>query len=303
MKKISISTASLLKLLGPVIFFSIVVFVGPEKILSTLYSADLMTISTALILTLTSIPVKTLRWKYLLNKSGINITFRQSLNVYAESFAWGILTPGQLGEFSKVTHLSRMGFDTKVLLKCSVFDRIFDVFILGCMVIIGCKTLFPYLNLELSKLELPIILPLLIIAFSYLGFRSRKTIVQKLKINLVNTYISLKSFAWLLTLTVLAWIAQYISVYLCSYALKISIDPMFFFAVYFVSIFLSMLPISISGLGTRDASYFYFFTQVGVRPEETIALSTFVFCYKILSAVLIYTLAQFPVLEKPTQKN
>ncbi len=68
-----------------------------------------------------------------------------------------------------------------------------------------------------------------------------------------------------------------LSVYFVSIALGIKI-PLIFFLMFIPMItLLSALPISIAGLGIREAGYIMLFPQAGVTPEEALSLSLLVF--------------------------
>lgn len=284
-----VSYSRFLKMLGPVGFVALISYVGPQKIAESVMSADASLLLVALFLTVLTIPLKGVRWNRLLASHDVNISFLFSLKVYAGSFAWGVLTPGQLGEFSKVPILARHGFSSATLLVCSFIDRILDVMLLvlfsaaGAVIFsssVGGKGAFFWF--------FSIAFLFLVTSFAcckkwnMLG-RAEKYI-NGMRFRLNDLFIAL-------LITSSAWLIQFFSVYLCSKSIGLSLDPLFFFAVYFMTLVVSLVPVSISGLGTRDACYYYFLNTIGVLPEQAIALSSLVFSYKILTAVLVYALS------------
>ncbi|MFH1578195.1 MAG: lysylphosphatidylglycerol synthase transmembrane domain-containing protein [Candidatus Omnitrophota bacterium] len=64
-----------------------------------------------------------------------------------------------------------------------------------------------------------------------------------------------------------------ISFYLLSRALGVSLNPMYFFVFVPLVTVISALPVSIAGLGLREASSMYFFTKVGMPGEVALAIA------------------------------
>ena len=72
---------------------------------------------------------------------------------------------------------------------------------------------------------------------------------------------------------------------LAAWALGIDIALPHFLVFVPIILFVQLLPISVAGLGTREAAFVYFFGSVGVGAESAFALSLLFFAGTILSAV------------------
>ncbi len=77
-----------------------------------------------------------------------------------------------------------------------------------------------------------------------------------------------------------------LSTYCISEALRLHVPFTYFLIVMPVIWVLMMLPISISGLGVREAAFVLFFTQVGVPEEQAILLSLLFFALTVVIGIV-----------------
>jgi len=109
------------------------------------------------------------------------------------------------------------------------------------------------------------------------SFRSQKIVIIK---SFIYSFIIQLSFAFL--------------VYLIAVALGVRIGPIYFFILVPIISIITALPVSIAGLGLREASSVYFFAKVGVPAETAVAISFLIFLLMILIGLMggiIYVLA------------
>jgi uncharacterized protein (TIRG00374 family) len=74
-----------------------------------------------------------------------------------------------------------------------------------------------------------------------------------------------------------SWFISIIQYYVITLALGIDIEFVILFAIVPVVILLGALPVSISGLGTRDAALIFFFSLSGLSSELAVSLSILIF--------------------------
>ena len=112
--------------------------------------------------------------------------------------------------------------------------------------------------------------------FEIYNFRNQKRII-------------IKNFAYSLIIQLMIPF----SFYLISFALSARISPIYFFVLVPIIATISALPISIAGLGLREASSVYFFTKVGMSSEVALAtplLSFFIIFLFGLCGGIIYVI-------------
>ena len=78
-------------------------------------------------------------------------------------------------------------------------------------------------------------------------------------------------------LTCLSYLIFFIQCYLIALAIGISIDFLTITLFMAISNLISFIPISISGLGTRDAALIYLFSLVELKPELAVSYAFLVF--------------------------
>ena len=103
-------------------------------------------------------------------------------------------------------------------------------------------------------------------AFQILG-RERNVLLGSLAISLVNQFLVI-SVTWLI-----------------SEALRLDLSILYFLAFVPVVTLVSMIPVSLNGMGLRDYAFRALFSAVGVSPASCLALSLLYFSTMILSAI------------------
>ena len=72
---------------------------------------------------------------------------------------------------------------------------------------------------------------------------------------------------------IISWIPPFIYGYLLALAIGIDTGVLFFVLIIPVLSLLDLLPISISGIGTRDIALIFLFSLKGISPEQAVAFS------------------------------
>lgn len=102
---------------------------------------------------------------------------------------------------------------------------------------------------------------------------------------LYNSLYFLQSQPRLLLVTfVLSMVYQAVhvlSVVLVGWALGVRVEPIYYFVFMPIIWLVTMVPISISGLGLREGAFAFFFTQVGMTGAEAVAISLLYYGYNV----------------------
>jgi uncharacterized membrane protein YbhN (UPF0104 family) len=90
----------------------------------------LLAVSTAGFLLLMA--VKSWRWNFLIRQAGLRYGFWPSFRLYLSAFSLGIVTPGRLGELARAGQLrNELGVELGPCVRSVVSDRLFDLVFLG----------------------------------------------------------------------------------------------------------------------------------------------------------------------------
>jgi hypothetical protein len=82
-----------------------------------------------------------------------------------------------------------------------------------------------------------------------------------------------KIFFLVIIVGILSWFPPIVYAWLLALSLGIGVEPAFFVLVIPIISLLDLLPISISGIGTRDAALIFLFGLQGIPPESAVAFS------------------------------
>jgi uncharacterized protein (TIRG00374 family) len=187
-------------------------------------------------------------------------------------------------------------------------DRLFDLYLLIILGLIGIwrfDILGKLSNTSLLLLFIFVLFPLLIlnkqlmgkvIGLIYKSFIKKKAQLRNkieerfedfyIGINqLINPKLLLSGF-----LTCLSYTVFFIQCYLIALAMGISINFITITLFMAISNLISFIPISISGLGTRDAALIYLFSLINLTPELAVSYAflvfiTFFVCGGLMGAV------------------
>jgi glycosyltransferase 2 family protein len=247
---------------------------GLAQILRTLSSINPVSFFAAISLYVLAQGISTLRWKLLL-PAGIRLKKLFSLymiGAFFNSFLPGIIGGDAIKGFYLYKTTGKVG-----LALASVFmDRY-----LGLVVLIAiCAAAFPfgYQYLHGTNMEwvlLSVILSFVIGSFLFFGLRLGQRIQYLADLyHYFYVYRNEKGIVGkALLLSVLVQFSGFGAVYILAHGLGQDI-PFLSILVYLPLIILvSMIPISISGLGVREGAFVLFFGFVGVKPEAAAAIS------------------------------
>lgn len=286
-----------LRLIGSVVLLFIILSkVDLLKIFLSLTKINILLLLFVSFLNIPQIFLKSLRWKQMLGTQSIQYNMKNAFVVYWVGICAGIVTPGRLGEFIKAVYLkSDKGVSLSKGMSSVLVDRLFDLYLLIILGLIGIwkfDILCKLSNISLLLLFIFILFPLLILnkqLITKVVSLIYKSVIRK-KVQFrekfeekfedfydgINQLINLKLIFSAL-LTCLSYLVFFIQCYLIAIAMGISIS---FIAITFfmaISNLISFIPISISGLGTRDATLIYLFSLIDLNPELAVSYSFCVF--------------------------
>jgi glycosyltransferase 2 family protein len=226
--------------------------------------------------------IKSYRWRLLIRKEGAEYSAYKAFAAYMSSDAIGIVTPGRIGEIARLYYVRQ---DTQIsfysAFKTLVSDRVFDFTMLGWFGLSGMlfyfKTFgdYPGLYYALGVLALFIIgfVVVLNLLAKILHFKS----VQRLPIIgfIYESFLAVfgKSSIQMWAITFLAYFMYFGFSWLIMIALNLSpsyIDVVFIMSIMSLS---TIIPLSVAGFGTREATLVLLFSYYGLASETAISFS------------------------------
>jgi uncharacterized protein (TIRG00374 family) len=257
----------------------------------------LMTVFFCLLLTALGILTSAFKWQAFLVMHGINHSLRSLVQLYLIGIFFNNFLPTSVGgDFVKATLVSRRRQELPEVLSTIFAERFSGLIAVSCYALAGL-VLLPRLlsNASLGVAFLLVICMLL--AVLLLWNKSRLRVTQWLPEKIAEIYgrfvLSLKLYVgdyrvlrramWTSFLFQLLIAAQY---FLVARDLKLDVGFGPLLAVVSLVTLLTILPISLNGLGLREGGFVYLLGQVGVKSHEAIALSLIVYAIVMAFSLL-----------------
>jgi uncharacterized protein (TIRG00374 family) len=238
-----------------------------------------------------------LRWKFLLKAQGINIPPGRSYLYILISFFFNNFLPSGLGMDMVRSAYAGGKENFEKALGASIMERVLGM---TGMMLIGITAIFS-LKASFAKLSVLYISLILLIGLIYYLFTSLKVAWLKeklLSIKLLNLGNSIKEFYKAFKIyknkrkTILIGIGYSVSVqaviilinYFIAKGLSIPI-PIFALIAYIPIItVISLIPITINGLGLREAAYVHFFCSLNITEGQAMSLSLVFFVTSVIAS-------------------
>ena len=230
-------------------------------VLGILSSADVFYLLLAFILTLVFPLLVALRWKLLVSGLDYDLDFWKSLSMIFGTFPINAITPSKAGDVIKVFFLRKHIIKSKVL-GAVICERLFDLAFLVLLCFFGVFTLDSVFILVLAAF----VFVASLVAFLALSinWRFKSDFFSRLKdfqacFKEIRKDASLVLFISLITLVV--WILAVVQSFVFFLALGVQIPFTTVLTGMPIAIFIGLIPITLGGMGTRDAAIIYMFSD------------------------------------------
>ena len=283
------------------VFFLWKLNLDPVKVAQQLWQANLWLVALAVLGVFPLNALKAWRWQLILNDLRIHIGFNQAYRLYALGTAVGSFTPGQSGDLIKAWYLQDQGFRLSTGIISVVLDRLFDVAALILIATSGLLVLganFASLLPALIALLVGVGAGLLVLSVPRLRdplLRLTLRLVLRKRAGLDATgeaeaaeQLKPIKFGSIFGITVLATLVVLGRVWLLAAALSINLDFMQVMAASSLATVISLIPISIGGIGARDITLVYVLGQLGYDQEKAVGLSTFILLLQLVNLLVGY---------------
>ncbi len=287
------NASNLLPLAGVAIFAYLVFSIDLGAVAYSLLGMDPLLFLASLAVMALVVLVRAWKWGLLAGAYGSRYTFSQIMKAWSIGFSIGMITPGKVGELSKSCYLGKDSVGRS--LTSVAADRIIDLFILFILALVGISlfvqlymgdTAIAYTTYALFAVFIIAVVLLsekrmvsLFLRPLYLRLAPRKhrALLKSLYSDFYGGIGALKKSKKRLALNVLltlsSWLLTVLFAFLLSLSLSLPLSYSFLLMVIPAVNLVLVLPISFSGLGTRDATMVFFLSFVGLSPEAVLPLS------------------------------
>lgn len=230
---------------------------------------------------------KAARHRLILRGQRLNVSFGVAFIIYMKSAFWGFVSPGRLGELSKIGYLRKYSASFSASAASVVIDRFFDLFaVLSFLAIsgggMGHRWGLPVAIASIVGIGVAVAV---VAATSQIFSRCPPTgAMGKFVAHLVH----LRGKILIAFISLVIWGGYYGGMFILARSLSLDASPLFIIFCVSAANLISVIPISVAGIGTRDALLVALFLSVGLSPEAAIAYSSFFLaaylCLALLSA-------------------
>ena len=258
------------------VFYFIFLEISFNHVLKVIIKIDIKDWIMLSIITATFPIINSFRWYKILKVMNINIYYMQCLKIIMGINSLNIILPSKSGDFLKFYPLKKYNKSIN-LVGSIIFERILDVIILSVFSIIALIKINQYELILIPVFIICIIIAsiLLLHLFRNIDIKISKYIRDFLSI--FNILLSKpKEMISLIALSILNWLTSILLLIFIFKSVHVNVSSYYIFAFLPLSIFIGLIPITISGMGTRDSAMLFLF-------------SSYIVSESILAASLLYT--------------
>jgi uncharacterized protein (TIRG00374 family) len=309
----------ILPLIGVAIFVWIVRGIGLSNVLDIIREIDPVNLLIFPVFTVAILWVHALRWQYLLRIIGIDYSLWRSAMVWAIGFFGASVTPAKVGDALRAYYLSRdINRSFAECFVTVVVDRLFDVIV---MLLLGVVAVFVFSFYYIQLPSVWIMLGCVPILIGLIYLFLHRELMRKLfgpffksmtpekyraelSLHVDAFYFGLAIYLrnWRRTSvcflhTFAFWVLVLLLAHTVTRVLHIDVSLGYMALILPMLTLVEIIPISISGLGTREAAVIYFFGIVGVDdPAQSVA---FALMYVLLGLYAVALVGLFAWLFMP----
>jgi len=230
---------------------------------------------------------KALRFKILAGRYTIPMDLKTSTIIYGSSMFFSTITPGRIGDFIKVLYLKNSyGSSLRKGIYLSVVDRLFDLLTIALFAMFGLALIIP-VRIIVTACLVGLGSISLLYFFGKKYFTKLMTgfiagLGRRFKVDLENVDFALLFSHRLLLPAIFSLIPNgliFCQMIFISHISQTAIAPLSIIGILALGNLISMLPVTISGLGTREATFVYLlsYQNISVTPAISLSLSFFFF--------------------------
>jgi glycosyltransferase 2 family protein len=289
------SSIKILSLIGIALFIFILTRIDLGALFAILSHTNIVFLTLALMVNGIAIILKSQKWKIIVNSVKPDFSLAESTTAFFVGFSFSTITPAKLGDFIKVLYIKDDRCGLGKCISTIVIDRLIDIILLFSIALIGIYGFSVIYHIEILSISMVVLIIAGISAGLYIVLHRPllSTLLRpffnifipehlKNKVTLyygeffsglLAFYKDRSRFISSVSIGIISWIPPFIYGYLLALSIGIDTSVLFFVLVIPVISLLDLLPISISGIGTRDVALIFLFGLKGISPEQAVAFS------------------------------
>jgi uncharacterized protein (TIRG00374 family) len=293
----------LLKLLGPIFFiFLILRVVDPKATVNIIKTIKPELAIASLLLFVVVNAILALRWWVICQRLEMGVAFKELFQVYYISWFLSIIPLAAISPISKLIYLKDEGKPTDITAVSITLDKLFDIIGLMFFSLFGIvyfpQSFFKDLHLWVYFAGMAFLV-LVILVFGSRIWKILKELLRRyssqklqklgsgLELYLTKFWseFDMKLFSLLLGISITIGLLRSLILYLLAISLNIHVSFGLIIACRALFGIVNIIPITVSGLGTRDAILLPALSLSGVSKEFALALGFVAFLWALISKI------------------
>jgi len=284
-----------LSVVGLALFLLILSSTDLSRLLELISGADLRFLLIGLLFVALEVAVRSLNWMVLCEIYAKDYGYWSAFETYIIGIAFGAVTPGKVGDFIKIGDLSeKTGLSLTKAFAIGLLDRVINLVFLVAFASFASGIIWYHMlgSHDIFVAVATAIVALTLLSIVALNERLSRALLKPLQYLLIperfrkNTKEVFQAFHGVsskfrlnsrmyavLALTALGWSVIFMRPYFLGRAIGVDVPLLSFLIFIPVISLVEVLPLSIMGLGTRDATILLLFATVGVDRSRMVALS------------------------------
>ncbi len=244
-----------------------------------------------------------IRWKMLLEAADINLSLNRIVMSYSGSVFFGLFLPSSIGgDMVRSIDLAAHTKKPHEVIATVFLDRLSGyvglVILTLIALVFGWKLLADRTVLFSVAVISAVLIAVLLVLFNeslyslinrFLGPSSSNKIKESIRALQHQIYLFKGRKRVIVNNLLMSFVAQMISpvcLYFVALSLGININIMYFFVFLPIISAITLLPVSIGGLGLRETATIFFFAKVGVSKDLAFAMSLLSFSFLLIYGAL-----------------
>jgi len=298
-----------LPIIGIVIFAYLLIKLDALKIIKEITNVNIFFLLVALFFSIINILTETMKWFVVARYQKIKVPFFEAVGINLIGGFYGFITPSKVGNIIRAEYLKKYSNDKRGKgISNFVLDKVLDICSLVILIIIFSFVSLKFLSANYLYFFILGLVFLLACLFIFMDKeRSRrilkvfyKLVPEKLKERVKRGFYSFyedmpkKRYLFLFfSIYIINWIVAYSVMFFIGLSVQINNVSFFYFlAILPIATLVAQIPITISGLGTRELTIIGLFGILGVEATKVFSMSIIgLFIGSIIPAIIGFFLS------------
>jgi glycosyltransferase 2 family protein len=244
------------------IFYLLIRNIGIGKIVKEFSNANLTYVFYAFMMSLVLVILSGQKLKLFIEMMGYEISFLRCQEITIATYAFNVIIPSKGGDLIKCWSLRDIISISRGA-GMVILERFLDIILLCLMAFIGSLFIKNVKLMSLSFLLLLILMICLLLLCILRSFNIKNKFLERVKgigFALESFFNNYKYSLFIILIGTFIWVGSAFQIYILYIAVGQKVPFLFSMAVVPVAIFIGLIPVSIGGMGTRDAALIYLFS-------------------------------------------